>query len=470
MRQSFRAACGTSAVLAIVLSLFIVAFLELSQVNSPSRMGLSARQFASVALASPPRHENFQLSTTDPGIDMGAVYVNQAAQFRALVDPKPGLSFHWDFGEPDGQQLIAQNATVDYVYRRAGEYTVSLIVRDGVSGSQPRVTRCVVVRPTPIKKFQLASSRIQGAAINQLVFVALVEAGEVETYVWTLGDGTKRQISSNYLAHTYSQPGAYLVRVQAFGPSYARSRCGDTERERSSVGAAALALVQMPEQKPEANLLLNGTHDTRLIREVARDGLFEVRANGLKPAGKYVWNLGNGDRLETSEPAITYAYAQAGRYVISVVTADAEPAEAAYVVVNVWEHVIYVPFAPGNPSPGGFEEMPFSATPAPAPTLTPTATSEPVAEATPTPGSPDEGGTVLLPPTPTEESAATATPVPVESATATVPVQSTLVPTSTPTATAPGGSALLPPTPTPTPTTASGSALLPPSPTPAPAE
>ena len=122
-------------------------------------------------------------------------------------------SFQWDFG--DGTTAEESGPTVTHTYEQSGDYTVSLTVTNS-QGNTASTTQSITVlqgNERPQATFSVDTSEPQAG--QSITFDGSGSAdpdGQIETYRWTLGDGTVLEGADQAsVTHTYEQPGNYQV-------------------------------------------------------------------------------------------------------------------------------------------------------------------------------------------------------------------------------------------------------------------
>lgn len=123
------------------------------------------------------------------------------------------VQLEWDLG--DGATIKA--AVAEYVYEKAGEYTITLKVWYKEYGyGQPKVyTQTVTVLPEPQVNIEISPDRIYtGGARDEVIVKAVSKPYPTQlNYLWDFGDGFTA--AGKVSKHTYAQPGDYTVRVTA---------------------------------------------------------------------------------------------------------------------------------------------------------------------------------------------------------------------------------------------------------------
>ena len=133
----------------------------------------------------------------------------------------------------------------------------------------------------------------------------------IVSYEWNLGDGTPRLRAGR------------AIRLQL--PRYAFNvsltvvdGLGQSNTANSQITISAVA-----DQPPTAAIQGPATAD------IGEQVTFSAAGStaGSAPISKYIWNFGDGNTDETSEPTATTVYAQAGVYQVTVTVQDSQRAE-----------------------------------------------------------------------------------------------------------------------------------------------
>ena len=218
---------------------------------------------------------------------------------------KQKLSVLWDFG--DG--TTSDQPVVTKIYEKAGDYTVTLTVKDssgmtcdtGVTSTKVSINyppTCVIgddkracVGETVA--FDASSSAASGPA----------------TYKWDFGDGEMGEGAT--ATHTYQTPGTYRARLMI------------DDGKGTQCSTAACAQTVTIGGRPTVDL--TGPEKTCVGRTVA----FDAQGTG---ASKYTWDFGDGSTWEGSSRA-NHVYQKGGDYTVTV-TADSGQGFSCSVAVD----------------------------------------------------------------------------------------------------------------------------------------
>ena len=129
-------------------------------------------------------------------------------------------SIHWDFG--DGT-VVENHVAPRHVYRKAGNYTVSLIITDkkGTSNTSQIPVEVVSAMPSILSLSVIVPSKIQDAT----EFTAIIDNphNAALTYLWNFGDGSqktyakeasKKKSEGSNVRHMYDHDGTYTVTLE----------------------------------------------------------------------------------------------------------------------------------------------------------------------------------------------------------------------------------------------------------------
>ena len=146
----------------------------------------------------------------------------------ASYDPNnEKLSYLWDFG--DG--TTSTEPVVTHVYDKAGQYTVTLTVKDtsGLPCDTGVKTQVINVNKTPVPSFIGPESVCSGDTVTFDASATTDDNTENLTYAWDFGDGTTGE--GKVVSKTYEKGGTYNVRLTA--NDNAGTPCSGARRSRS---------------------------------------------------------------------------------------------------------------------------------------------------------------------------------------------------------------------------------------------
>jgi PKD repeat protein len=219
------------------------------------------------------------------------------------VDPKGRfLKYHWWFGdeaEGDGVNPVQ-------IFRKAGVYPVKLLVEDDTGLACGRDTDGMVLRvaESPIAD---AGEDIETCANTEITFDGSGSRdadGLVNSFAWDFGDGAQGGGPSP--RHMYLEAGDYQASLTITGDQI--GNCDNTDRDRVNVKvhAAPKAVIQ-----------------TREKAAVDQPVLFDGSASSGLGASIVAWEWDFGDGQQASGEQVEHAYAEPGRYFVSLkITTD----------------------------------------------------------------------------------------------------------------------------------------------------
>ncbi len=247
-------------------------------------------------------------------VPVGAVPVNDnrlPADFVANVTVGPiplavqftGISsqsvsgWSWSFG--DGTFSREQNPV--HVYRRAGAYTVRLVVTEGRRTGQ-------VVKSHYIRAFDPNAlranftSNVTGGPAPLTVRFTDTSTGSPLRWSWQFGDGTSS--SEQNPVHTYARAGRYTVvlKVERDLPQNAK---------RTDVKVAVQLIKVTDPNRPVPSFTVNQTRDTLPLAVQFTD-------TSTGPIVRYQWRFGDGATSTDRNPV--HVYTRAGTYTVRLTT------------------------------------------------------------------------------------------------------------------------------------------------------
>jgi len=237
------------------------------------------------------------ISTTLPGSAVNFTFspaapaVNQDVFFNVSTSSITGGTYAWDFG--DGG--TAAGVSVSHKFARAGTFTVTLRVTNGV-GQSATASRAVTVSATSAAVTASFVFSPTTPAINQdIYFDAAASRPTDGTFTWDFGDGATG--TGLTPAHLYDVAGTYTVTLtvrNALGQSASLSRTVTVAASSSSVSASFVFSPTAP--------------------AVNQDIYFDAAASRPTNA-TFDWNFGDGSAAESGVAPI-HRYTQAGTYTV----------------------------------------------------------------------------------------------------------------------------------------------------------
>jgi gliding motility-associated-like protein len=203
-----------------------------------------------------------------------------------------GMSYLWDFG--NGQTSTAQ-VPAPFRYATAGNYNITLTVRNANGCETTRTSPITVVAGTPLTTTISPLQRI-----CETISTPLLATGGT-SYAWTPATG----LSATNIANPTANPSV----TTTYSVVISNSICQKTETVTVEVN-----------QKPTANF---ATALTETCANTALVTLTNTSTTGMS----YLWDFGNGQTSTAQVPA-PFRYATAGNYNITLTVRNANGCEA----------------------------------------------------------------------------------------------------------------------------------------------
>ncbi|KAK2097352.1 kinase domain-containing protein [Saguinus oedipus] len=217
------------------------------------------------------------------------------AQLKAYVTGDPAhYLFDWTFGDGSSNRTVQGRPEVMHNFTQSGTFPLALVLSSRVNKAHYFTSICVEpevgnVTLRPEKQF------VQLGVEARLV--ACVWPPFPYHYTWDFGteEATSARAAGPRVTFTYRDPGSYLVTVTV----------------SNNVSAANdSALVEVQEPVMVTDIKVNGS----LVLELQQPYLFSAVGHG-RPAS-YLWDLGDGGRLEG--PEVTHTYNSTGDFTVRV--------------------------------------------------------------------------------------------------------------------------------------------------------
>lgn len=134
-------------------------------------------------------------------------------QFTVETTDGTPTEYTWDFGS--GEPHTTKTGSATHTYTHAGNYTVSVVAKNGsVESEKETTTICVTDSQVPTVT-ELKSNTTNGYAPLSVLFTATATNSPTE-YQWTFGDGTSEtETTTNTITHEFKKTGTYTVNVTA---------------------------------------------------------------------------------------------------------------------------------------------------------------------------------------------------------------------------------------------------------------
>lgn len=210
------------------------------------------------------------------------------------------IGYAWDFG--DGATAAGQ--VVAHTYAAPGDYTVTLTVTDDSTTRTASQSDTLSVRVNAAPVAEAGEDR-RIAIAEETVFDAGGSSdpdGAIVSYFWDFGDGNTA--TGPVAAHRYDAPGTYSVRL----------RVDDDSKVANSSADDSLTVIVNDPPVPKA-----GPDRSVAIGEpILFDGGDSFDRDGEIIA--YAWDFGDG--YEALGQQVEHAYAQSGRYTVTLTVND----------------------------------------------------------------------------------------------------------------------------------------------------
>lgn len=227
------------------------------------------------------------------------------------VNPANIITYIWDFG--DGNTKAVRDTSTSYKYPIAGNYDVTLTIRDN-NNCSTSITKKVFVKivgPEPI--FRAPEPVVcKDAVVSFFDSSYTFGSGKIVKWEWNFGDGSPTQVLENApFRHQYSDTGFYSVRLKVTD----ERGCVDSilkERE-----------VRVPYLKADfLSDSLSCTYQRIIFKNLSV-------GQGLT----YFWNF--GDTFTDTKAQLSHNYAEEGIYSVSLLAKDAYGCKDSTAQINV---------------------------------------------------------------------------------------------------------------------------------------
>lgn len=215
-------------------------------------------------------------------------------EFRDVSIPDfPLVAWSWDFG--DGNTSTTRNSS--HIYDNPGVYTVTLTVTNS-KGCTDIETSTVTVLTPPFADFNVPILQGCMPVIANFSDNSVSNSGPIFTWDWDFGDGFTGNTQN--VAHTYTNPGTYTVRLTV---SDGNGCTNDTTRD---------IIVD-----PLPNVAFIADKTTGCAPETIN---FTNQSTGTNALVGYAWDFGDGTTSTDISPS--HAYASDGLYTVKLTVTD----------------------------------------------------------------------------------------------------------------------------------------------------
>lgn len=234
---------------------------------------------------------NFSSSNVEACGSLQTTFFDQSTSANSII------SWAWDLG---GNTSSKQNPGA--IFTEPGQYTICLTVTDVMGNSD---TECkedfITVLPNPIADFTADVN--EGCAPVTVIFSDLSssENGHIVSWLWDLGGSTgviNTQDVDEVVSSSYSTGGNFTTSLTV------EDNLGCTH---TSTAPNFINVFQIPSPDIQADLISS----CQLPWEIQFQNLT------ADPKVDYIWDFGNGDTFEGSEPPIVQ-YSEIGKYDVTI--------------------------------------------------------------------------------------------------------------------------------------------------------
>lgn len=211
------------------------------------------------------------------------------------------VDYEWDF-ENDGNVDTA-GKTVNYSYNEEGTYTVKLMVTDA-DGNIGTDTVIIKVSAQGIIAI-LDANKVEGSAPLTVKFDAsgsTYEDGQITSYKWDFGDGTKEKFGPAEITHRYDSIGTYTASVTIIGADNVQSTSSILITVREVALSACFSSVFTSGKAPLATT-------------------FDPSCSSGTIIG-YFWDFGDGETSTSIKP--NHTYSDPGTYTVTLEISDSD--------------------------------------------------------------------------------------------------------------------------------------------------
>lgn len=235
---------------------------------------------------------NFTFEPNSPSTDNTITFTSHCTDPNH--DHNQHLNYSWDFG--DGNTSYEENLT--YSYANNGTYNVTLHVTNQYGQWNHTSQTILVTNVAPNISINISPTI---GIVNETIFFnldATDEDGEITTYTWTFGDGTKNHTKNT--THLYNESGSFTITINAT----------DDDGEYTNISTTIVVT-----HKPSVNFTCStnspSTIDTITFTDTSTDD---------GSITTYNWSFGDGSYSTGQTP--THSYDDDGTYNVTLMVID----------------------------------------------------------------------------------------------------------------------------------------------------
>ncbi|ATL47350.1 hypothetical protein COR50_09305 [Chitinophaga caeni] len=228
--------------------------------------------------------------------DKYLVQFNDLSQFG----PNPPVrNWHWDFG--DGATSTDQSPV--HTYTNPGSYTVHLTVDNGACTNEHELQVTIIDENATI-----TVNNNTVCAGNEIEFTyAGIDAGNIATFSWDWGDGTRSTSTQSPVSKSYAQPGNYTVQLTI------------TDDNGCVTASNSLGITVNGAMADFSFIGRNCVNDAISFTDLS----ITTHGNTIT---NWTWDFGDGSPTEsTSTRPVSYshAFSQGGNFNVNLIVEDA---------------------------------------------------------------------------------------------------------------------------------------------------
>lgn len=246
-----------------------------------------------------------------PGVPNFTISPNPATQLQSVQfdasDPQLNgvlISYQWDFG--DGSS--GSGRLVQHQYRNSGVFTVTLTVADS-TGAASSLAKQVTVNPGAAPNASFTYSPSNPGIGTEIFFNASASTAaagrSIVSYDWEFGTG--RTASGVVVSKRYDTPGSYTVTLVVTDDAGVQGTTSTTVTVSASSPSGLTADFSYSPASPAPGTMVFFNAET---------------STSADPIIDYVWDFGDGTRLNGPSATISHAFASAGDYTVTLTIKD----------------------------------------------------------------------------------------------------------------------------------------------------
>lgn len=226
-------------------------------------------------------------------------------QVPLVLDIKPRTSmpfvqFSWE--APDATEVGSTEGAVQAIYRREGNYRVTLVARDAENHVLRRTITVEVKPPESVLSFRMDPET--GIAPLPVLFDAsetFIPGQTITGFEWEFGDSTSPRVGGARIAHRYEEEGTYTISLTV------RTTSGEQFRTNRTIAVRAAQLVSC--------LLPSRTSGQAPL------GVQFTSSCSTGTVTKRLWDFGDGAQSDEAEPI--HVFEEPGQYTVTLTVEDA---------------------------------------------------------------------------------------------------------------------------------------------------